>query len=127
MLARPGIILMCAAALLPGLALYFYIPWARGRSGLPALRASMHKREQSVFLRGAVFMPDVPLEFEVVFEPEDEGGFHVYAPALKGCHSYGVTKEEARHHIAEAIQLWLDSARESGLAIPDRETVQVTT
>ncbi len=63
--------------------------------------------------------------FEVVFEPEDDGGFHVYCPALKGCHSYGRTKAEARAKISEAIRLWLDSATELGLPIPERETVEI--
>jgi predicted RNase H-like HicB family nuclease len=53
-------------------------------------------------------------KFEVVFEPEEEGGYHVFCPLLKGCHSYGETKEDARKNIAEAIQLWLESAEELG-------------
>ncbi len=63
--------------------------------------------------------------FEVVLEPEDEGGYHVYAPSLKGCHSYGETKQEARKNIAEAIELWLESAEELGLSIPEHEVVEV--
>ena len=63
--------------------------------------------------------------FEVVFEP-DEDGLHVYVPALKGCHSWGVTRAEARNQIREAIELWLETAREQGIAIPDRETVEVS-
>lgn len=63
--------------------------------------------------------------FEVVLEPEQEGGFHVYAPALKGCHSYGVTREEALANIAEAIQVWLESAKDLGIAVPDRDNVVV--
>ena len=63
--------------------------------------------------------------FEVVFEP-DEGGFHVYVPALKGCHSWGATRDEARNQIKEAIELWLETAREQGIPIPDRETVEVS-
>lgn len=54
--------------------------------------------------------------FEVIFEPEEEGGYHVFCPLLKGCHSYGETREEARKKIAEAIELWLESAQELGLA-----------
>ena len=65
------------------------------------------------------------ITFEVVFEPEEAGGYHVYAPSLKGCHSYGATKEEARCNIAEAIELWLESAKELGLKIPERETIEV--
>ncbi len=53
--------------------------------------------------------------FEVIIQPEEEGGFHVYCPLLKGCHSYGTTKNEARKNIAEAIELWLESAEELGL------------
>jgi len=41
--------------------------------------------------------------FEVILEPEEEGGYHVYCPLLKGCHSYGATKEEALKRIKEAI------------------------
>ncbi len=63
--------------------------------------------------------------FEVVFETDEDGGFHVYVPALKGCHSWGATRDEARRHIIEAIALWLESAREQGIPIPDRETVKV--
>jgi len=53
--------------------------------------------------------------FEVVLEAEEEGGYHVYAPSLKGCHSYGATKEEALKNITEAIELWLESAKELGI------------
>lgn len=63
--------------------------------------------------------------FEVVLEPEEDGGYHVYAPSLKGCHSCGSTKEEALRNIAEAITLWLESARELGIPIPERDTVEV--
>ncbi len=64
--------------------------------------------------------------FEAVFEPDEDGGFHVYVPALKGCHSWGATREEARAHVVEAIELWLESAREKSIPIPDRETVEIT-
>jgi predicted RNase H-like HicB family nuclease len=64
-------------------------------------------------------------KFEVIFEPEEEGGYHVFCPLLKGCHSYGETKREARKNIAEAIELWLESAEELGLRIPEHEVVQV--
>jgi predicted RNase H-like HicB family nuclease len=65
-------------------------------------------------------------EFEVVYEPEDDGGYHVYCPALKGCHSYGKTKSEARENIAEAIELWLESTEQLGLTTPDREALQIS-
>jgi predicted RNase H-like HicB family nuclease len=69
---------------------------------------------------------DSVLEFEILMEP-DEDGFHVWCPALRGCHSFGLTKEEARTHIREAIELWLDGAEELDLPIPDRERISVAT
>ena len=55
--------------------------------------------------------------FEVIYEPEEEnGGYHVFCALLKGCHSYGKTKPEARKNIAEAIELWLESAADLGLS-----------
>jgi predicted RNase H-like HicB family nuclease len=62
--------------------------------------------------------------FEVVYEA-DEGGLHVFVPALKGCHSWGATRDEARENIREAISLWLESARANNLPIPDRELVDI--
>ena len=52
--------------------------------------------------------------FEVVFEPDEDGGLHVYVPALKGCHSWGATRPEAREHMREAIELWLETAPLNG-------------
>jgi predicted RNase H-like HicB family nuclease len=64
-------------------------------------------------------------KFEVVLEPEEEGGYHVYTPSLKGCHSYGRSREEALKNMAGAIALWLASAKELGIPIPERDTVTV--
>lgn len=65
--------------------------------------------------------------FEVILEPEKAGGYHVFCPALKGCHSYGSTKEEALEKIKEAIELWLESAKELGISIPERELISIET
>lgn len=64
-------------------------------------------------------------DFEVILEPEETGGYHVYCPILKGCHSCGASKEEALKNIKEAMELWLESARELGVSIPEREVVSV--
>ncbi len=75
---------------------------------------------------GVMAKRELVQRFEVVFEPDEDGGFHVYVPALKGCHSWGDTREEAREHVKEAIELWLQTAREQGIPIPDRETVEIS-
>jgi antitoxin HicB len=48
---------------------------------------------------------------------------------LPGCISEGKTKEEARQHIREAIELYLESLREHGEPIPagvEQEEVEVS-
>lgn len=49
------------------------------------------------------------LEYNIVFTPEDEGGYSAYVPDLPGCVSQGDTFEEAKSNIKEAIQLYLES------------------
>lgn len=44
-------------------------------------------------------------------EPEEDGGLHVWYPALKGCHSQGETQEGALEHIQEAIAVYLESVQ----------------
>lgn len=52
------------------------------------------------------------MQFKVLFEPSDEGGYTVYVPALPGCVSEGDTLEEARRNIREAIELYLEPGEE---------------
>ena len=59
------------------------------------------------------------ITYTVIFEKEEDGGYHVYCPALKGCHSQGNTKEEALKNITEAIQCYLESLRKDGEAVPE--------
>jgi predicted RNase H-like HicB family nuclease len=56
--------------------------------------------------------------FTVIFEKEDEGGYHVFCPTLPGCHTQSETVEEGIPLIREAIQLYVDSLIEDGLPIP---------
>lgn len=56
--------------------------------------------------------------YTVIFEHEEDGGYHAFVPALKGCHSQGDTLEEAITNIREAIELYLESLKEEGEPIP---------
>jgi predicted RNase H-like HicB family nuclease len=47
------------------------------------------------------------------------GGFVAYAPALTGCVADGATSEEAIENLADAIDCWIDYARQSGRRIPE--------
>ena len=59
------------------------------------------------------------ITYTVILEKEDDEGYHVYCPALKGCHSQGDTREEALNNIREAIQCYIESLRKDGQKIPD--------
>lgn len=52
------------------------------------------------------------LEYNVLFNAEDDGGFSVYVPDLPGCISQGDTYEEAVKNIKEAIELYLEEVDE---------------
>jgi predicted RNase H-like HicB family nuclease len=55
--------------------------------------------------------------FTVVIEP-DGAQFHVYVPALPGCHSFGDNQDEALANIREAIELHVESMLEDGEEVP---------
>ena len=56
-------------------------------------------------------------EVEFVFEPQDEGGYHVYAPDLPGLHTQGETLEEATENAREALELYVEGLRQAGRPI----------
>lgn len=53
------------------------------------------------------------MEFRVVYI-ESEEGFAVSCPDLRGCHSQGATREEARENTRIAIREWLEAGKEEG-------------
>jgi predicted RNase H-like HicB family nuclease len=54
----------------------------------------------------------------VILEPEEGGGYHVYCPALPGCHSFGETTEEALANIRDAIAGYIESLKKAGEPVP---------
>jgi len=55
------------------------------------------------------------LDFDIVLEKQEEGGYTVYVPALPGCISEGETRAEAVKNIKEAISLYLEETRKTKL------------
>jgi hypothetical protein len=45
---------------------------------------------------------------EFVFEPDPDGGYHVYVPELPGLHTEGDTLEEAISNAEEALALYAE-------------------
>ncbi len=59
--------------------------------------------------------------FTVIFEREDDGGYHVFCPTLPGCHTQSETVDEGLANIRDAIQLYVESLVEDGLPIPQED------
>lgn len=53
-------------------------------------------------------------EIELIFEPLDEGGFHVYVPDFPGLHTQGDDLDEATKNAEEALALYVEGVREDG-------------
>ena len=50
-----------------------------------------------------------------------DGVFVAEAPELPGCMAHGKTQEAALRNIQEAIDLWIETAREFGDPVPEAE------
>lgn len=57
-------------------------------------------------------MADSTQEIELVFEPQDEGGYHVYAPDLPGLHTQGEDMDDAMANASEAVALYVEGLRD---------------
>lgn len=62
-------------------------------------------------LRYPVFVSPLP--------PEDGGGFLATVPDLPGCMSDGETPQEALSNVQDAIESWIEAARDMGRDIPE--------
>lgn len=70
------------------------------------------------------------LEYTVVLEPlppEDGGGYLARVPELPGCMSDGATPEEAVVNVQDAVEAWIEAAREQGREVPRPAPVEVLT
>jgi predicted RNase H-like HicB family nuclease len=58
-------------------------------------------------------------KYEIVIYWDDGDGIYLAtAPELPGCMAHGQTQVEAIQNVNDAIELWLETAREFGDAIP---------
>jgi predicted RNase H-like HicB family nuclease len=56
--------------------------------------------------------------FTVILEREEDGGYHAFCPALKGCHTQGDTLDEAIQNVREAIEAYVESLKAHGEEVP---------
>ena len=55
----------------------------------------------------------------IIYWSEEDQAFIAEVPELPGCAAHGSSQETALANAKEAIQLWLDTAREYGDPIPE--------
>ena len=76
-------------------------------------------------MRGDRFNLETNMNLKVVLEPSDEGGYTAIVPALPGCISEGVSKEDALRNIREAIDLYLEPVEDDCDFAPNAELTEV--
>ena len=55
----------------------------------------------------------------IIYWSDEDQAFIAEVPELPGCITHGASSDEALSNAKEAIQLWLDTAREFGDPIPE--------
>ncbi len=55
----------------------------------------------------------------IIYWSEEDQSFIADVPELPGCMAHGSTPDEALANAQEAMQLWMDTAREFGDPIPE--------
>jgi predicted RNase H-like HicB family nuclease len=65
------------------------------------------------------------MDFKVLLEPDQTGGYVAVCPSLPGCYSQGESVEEAFANIREAIELVLEDMQERGEQAPDPSGVLI--
>jgi predicted RNase H-like HicB family nuclease len=62
----------------------------------------------------------------MLYWSEEYKSYAAVVPELSGCLTYGICYEEALANAQEAIELWIDRAREFGEPIPRPKTSRLT-
>ena len=55
----------------------------------------------------------------IIYWSNEDGAFVAEAPELPGCAAHGDTQEVALENIHQAMDLWIETAREFGDTVPE--------
>ncbi|XVV03363.1 type II toxin-antitoxin system HicB family antitoxin [Actinosynnema sp. CA-248983] len=67
------------------------------------------------------------INYAIIIERADDGGYGAWCPDLPGCVALGDTEAETIKEMKEAIEFHLEGMREDGVPIPHPTTVAATT
>ncbi|MEI6329355.1 MAG: type II toxin-antitoxin system HicB family antitoxin [Pseudanabaena sp. ELA645] len=63
-------------------------------------------------------------DYTIILRPDDNGTFVAHVPAIKGCHAWGETPEQARAELNDVFEMIQQEHLEVGQNLP--ENVEVT-
>lgn len=63
------------------------------------------------------------MQYVVIIEETQNGGYSAYVPDLPVCFTVGDTLAEVQINIKDAIETYLDEAQETGVPIPTPKTL----
>lgn len=63
--------------------------------------------------------------YTIVVRPDDNGTFIAYIPAIKGCHAWGKTEQEARLELNNVFDMIQEEYIEDGKILPDDVEITV--
>lgn len=55
---------------------------------------------------------------------KDGNGYHGFVPSLPGCHTQGISIDEAKKNLREAIEIWIEARAALGWPIPKEEGLE---
>jgi len=60
-------------------------------------------------------------DYTVILEREEDGGYHAFVPALRGCITQGDTIEQVLDRVQEAIEVYIEDLKAEGEPIPTED------
>ncbi len=58
-------------------------------------------------------------DYKIILRPDDNGTYVAYIPAIKGCHAWGETLEEARSELNHVFEMIREEYLEAGKTLPN--------
>ncbi len=65
-------------------------------------------------------------DYTIILRPDDNGTYVAYIPAIKGCHAWGETPEEAKSELNHVFAMISEEYREEGKNLPDDVEITVS-
>lgn len=62
--------------------------------------------------------------YRIIIEPDEGGTYHGYVPALHGCHTWGVSVDEAKKKLKEAMNVYIDDVVADGEKVPQDDSYE---